>query len=142
MKYVVFKRLLLVLATVLLLPFFVLCQDEDDVIKVDSSIVVVNATIRDAKNQPVSGLKQAQFRIFEDGVEQQIATFESEEAPFAAIVLFDTSGSMEQRISIARSAAINFLDGLRGDDMASIYKFDSTVAEVQTFSGSRDVNDK
>lgn len=119
-----------------------LSQDEDEVIRVDSSIVVMNATIRDAQNRPVSGLNQSQFKVFEDGVEQSIASFDSQESPFAAIILFDTSGSMSERISIARSAAINFLAGLRAGDSAAIYRFDSKVAQVQDFSESRDVSDR
>lgn len=115
---------------------------DDEVVRVDSSIVVMNATIRDVHDRPVSGLIQKDFKIFEDGEQQQIVSFETQEAPFAAVILFDTSGSMEERISIARSAAINFLDGLRGDDVAAIYRFDSKTDLVQTFSDSRDVSDK
>jgi Ca-activated chloride channel homolog len=129
-----------VLAAFVALPIF--GQGDDDVVRVDSSIVVLNATIRDASNRPVMGLRRADFKIFDNGVQQQIASFETQEAPFAAVVLFDTSGSMESRISIARSATINFLDGLRNDDVAAIYKFDSKVEMVQDFSASRDVSDK
>jgi Ca-activated chloride channel family protein len=128
------------IAFVAILPAF--GQGDDEVVRVDSSIVVMNATIRDASNRPVTGLRQTDFKIFDNGVQQQIASFETQEAPFAAIILFDTSGSMESRISIARSATINFLDGLRTDDVAAIYKFDSKVDMVQDFSASRDVTDK
>ncbi len=114
-------------------------NSEDDTIKVESSIVVLNATVADTKNKIVSGLRQAQFKIFEDGVEQKIEFFEAEETPFAAVILIDTSGSMEQRVSLARSATINFLDGLRTKDVAAIYNFDSKVSLVQDFSNSRDI---
>jgi Ca-activated chloride channel family protein len=120
---------------------FVNAQD-DDVVRVESSIVVLNATIRDSHDRPVNGLTQKDFKVFEDGEQQQIVSFETQEAPFAAVILFDTSGSMEERISSARSAAINFLDGLRADDVAAIYKFDSKADLVQDFSDSRDISDK
>lgn len=131
---------LLAIASVLLVS--VSKAQDDDIVRVDSSIVVLNATIRDAQNKPISGLTQKDFKIFEDGEPQQIISFESQEAAFAAVILFDTSGSMEERISIARSAAINFLDGLRGDDVAAIYRFDSKTDLVQDFSDSRDISDK
>ncbi|MFN6964805.1 MAG: VWA domain-containing protein [Pyrinomonadaceae bacterium] len=115
---------------------------DDDVIAVDSSIVVMNAVVRDAQDRAVLGLQRSHFSIFEDGVEQAIAAFESHEAPFAAVILLDTSGSMQSRISAARSAAINFLDGLRPGDVAAVYRFDSRVTEVQEFSGSRDVSER
>ena len=95
--------------------------------------------ISDNRGKTVSGLKQSQFKIFEDGKEQKIDFFQSQETPFAAIILLDTSGSMESRVSMARSAAINFLDGLRPDDVAAIYNFDSKVSLVQDFSNSRDI---
>jgi hypothetical protein len=48
---------------------------------------------------------------------------------------------MEERVSLARSAAIRFLDGLRSDDNSSIYTFDSKVSLIQEFSNQRDVTD-
>ena len=130
------------ISVILLISYIGIAAQEDDVIKVDSSIVVLNATIRDSQNRPVSGLQKSQFKIFEDGVEQQLSSFDTEESPFAAIVLLDTSGSMAERISMARSAAITFLDGLRGGDLTAIYHFDSKVTRVQDFSESRDVADR
>lgn len=126
-----------------ILSFSVLAQTEDTtVIAVDSSTVVMNATILDRNGSHVSGLKRALFSIFEDGIEQQIDFFEAEETPFAAVILLDSSGSMEERISLARAAAIRFLDGLRLNDNAAIYRFDSKVNLVQDFSNSRDVTEK
>jgi Ca-activated chloride channel family protein len=46
---------------------------------------------------------------------------------------------MEERFSLARSAAIRFLDGLRAEDVAAVYRFDSKVERVQEFSGGRDL---
>jgi Ca-activated chloride channel homolog len=117
-------------------------QDDDEIINVDSSMVVLNATITDLRGKSVTGLKQNQFRVLEDGQEQKVDFFEAEETPFAAVILMDTSGSMEGNISLARSAAINFLDGLRTDDVTAIYNFDSKVLIVQDFSNSRDIVEK
>lgn len=112
---------------------------DDDVITVDSSLVVLNAAVTDVNGKPVKALKQADFKLFEDGKEQKISLFETENTPFAAVILIDTSGSMETRVSLARSAAIKFLEGLRTDDVASIYNFDSKISQVQDFSNSRDI---
>lgn len=114
----------------------------DDVITVDSSIVVLNASVTDAGGKAVHGLSQNLFHIFEDGIEQRVESFGAEETPFAAVILLDTSGSMEDRVTLARAAAITFLDGLRPDDAAAIYNFDSKVSMVQDFSNSRDMRDK
>lgn len=136
-------RILLPLTFVILLfSFSISAQDDDDVVSVDSSLVVLNATITDPSGKHVAGLKQDQLTILENGSEQEIAFFAAEETPFAAVILLDTSGSMEQRVSLARSAAIRFLDGLRESDVAEIYRFDSRVTNVQKFSSSRDVSEK
>ena len=132
--------------TFLLLINLVFCSSSlfaqvEEVIKVDSSLVVLNATITDTSGKPVNGLKQPLFKILEDGKEQAVVFFESQSTPFAAVILIDTSGSMETRVSLARSAAMNFLDGLRTDDMVSIYNFDTKVSLVQEFSNSRDIAD-
>ena len=121
-------------------------SDDDEPIRVESSIVVLNATVTDANGKFVKGLKQNQFQVFEDGKEQKIESFQAEETPFAAVILIDSSGSMTvresnmvfERVRIARSAAISFLDFLRSDDMVAIYRFDSKVEMVQDFSSNRD----
>jgi Ca-activated chloride channel family protein len=132
-------RFLLIPVVLVSLSLCAAAQDDDDIIKVDSNLVVLNATVIDGKGLPMLGLRQRSFHIFEDGVEQKIQFFESEETPFAAVILIDTSGSMEERIGLARSAAITFLGGIRDDDMAAIYNFDSDVRLIQDFSQSRDV---
>ena len=118
-------------------------QDKDsDEINVDSSLVVLNALVTDKSGKSVFGIKQNEFKVFEDGEEQTLDFFQSQETPYAAIILMDTSGSMEQRVTLARSAAIAFLDGLRSSDNVAIYNFDSKVSLVQDFSNSRDMRDK
>jgi Ca-activated chloride channel family protein len=117
-------------------------SQEDEVVKVDSSLVVLNATITDADGKPVTGLAKDRFTVFENGVQQKIEFFSAEETPFAAVILLDTSGSMEDRVSMARAAAIRFLAGLRESDMTAIYRFDSKVALVQNFSEMRDIDDR
>jgi Ca-activated chloride channel homolog len=117
-------------------------QDDDDVIRVNTDLVVLNVTVADKAGQYVKGLKVSDFKIYEDGVEvspNTIASFSLQESPYAAVVLLDSSGSMEARFSLARSAAIRFLDGLRPEDVAAVYRFDSKVERVQEFSGGRDL---
>jgi Ca-activated chloride channel family protein len=114
-------------------------QDED-VISVNTNLVVLNVTATNTAGEFVHGLKRADFTVFEDGREQQITNFSEEETPFAVALLLDVSGSMEGRVSLARSAAIRFLDGLRADDVAAVYSFQSKIEQIQEFSGSRDLS--
>lgn len=135
--------LLCALSLIILLSIAVAAQDDDDeVVRINTDLVVMNVTVVDAQGKFVHGLKRSDFKVFEDGREQPaeiISTFSTEETPFAAVILLDTSGSMESRMTLARSAAIRFLDGLRPDDVAAVYKFDAEVERVQDFSPSRDL---
>jgi VWFA-related protein len=114
-------------------------QDDDDVVRVNTDLVVVNVTVADSAGKYARGLRLADFKLLEDGKEQKISSFGSEETPFAAAVLLDFSGSMEKRVSLARSAAIRFLDGLREEDVAAVYRFDSEIERLQDYSPSRDL---
>src|SRR5687768_16710773 len=135
-------RLLSLLVILIVSAFVAVAQDDDDVVRTDTDLVVLNLTVTDKNGQYVKGLKRSDFKIYEDGVEvkkESITSFSLQEAPYAAVVLLDSSGSMEARFTIARSAAIRFLDGLRPEDVAAVYRFDSKVERVQEFSGGRDL---
>jgi Ca-activated chloride channel homolog len=117
-------------------------QDDDDVVRTNTDLVVLNVTVTDKAGQYVRTLKAKDFKVFENGTEippSAMVTFGFHESPYAAVVLLDSSGSMETRFSLARSAAIRFLDGLREEDVAAVYRFDSSVERIQEFSGGRDL---
>jgi Ca-activated chloride channel homolog len=114
-------------------------ESDEDVVRVESDLVILNVTVTDKQGHYVHKLTRPDFKIFEDGREQQVGFFSVEETPFAAAILLDTSGSMESRITLARAAAIRFLEGLREEDMASVYHFDSEVEQLQDFSPGRDL---
>lgn len=148
MKYEkIFRRALFSLSLIAsIFSFQIFAQvDDSDEINVDSTLVVLNAVVTDKNGKSVFGIKREEFKIFEDGIEigeQAIDSFQLQETPYAAVVLMDTSGSMEQRVSLARSAAITFLDGLRSSDNVAIYDFNSKVSLVQDFSNTRDMFEK
>jgi Ca-activated chloride channel homolog len=130
------------LFTLLLTASLVALAQDEDVIRTTTENVVLNVTVTDKSGQYVKGLKASDFKVYEDGVEvkpEAFASFALQESPYAAVVLLDSSGSMEARFTLARSAAIRFLDGLREEDVAAVYRFDSKVERVQEFSGGRDL---
>jgi|SRR6185369_10602497 len=114
-------------------------QDQDDVLRINTDLVVLNVTVLDADGKFVPGLTRNDFKVLEDRAEQTISAFSAEETPFAAAILLDTSGSMESRMTLARSAAIRFLDGLRETDVAAVYSFDAKVERWNDFSPGRDL---
>ena len=133
---------LLICSLLLSLAAVVQAQQDDDVVRVNTNLVVLNVTVTDRSGQFVPGLRRSDFKIFEDGKEvpqSASASFSAQETPFASVILLDTSGSMESRLSLGRSAAIRFLDGLRDEDVAAVYKFDNKIERLQDFSGGRDL---
>ncbi|MDQ3175912.1 MAG: VWA domain-containing protein [Acidobacteriota bacterium] len=117
-------------------------QQDDDVVRVNTDLVVLNVTVTDKAGEYVPGLRLSDFKVYEDGKEvpaRVISNFGVHESPFASVVLLDTSGSMESRLSLGRSAAIRFLDGLRPEDVAAVYKFDYKIEQLQDFSAGRDL---
>lgn len=125
-----------------LCPRTISAQQDDEVIRTNTELVVLNVTVTDKGGQYVPGLRLSDFAVFEDGKQipfEVISSFSVHESPFASVVLLDTSSSMESRLSLARSAAIRFLDRLRDEDVAAVYKFDSKVEQLQEFSGGRDL---
>jgi Ca-activated chloride channel homolog len=114
-------------------------QDQDDVLRISTDLVVLNVTVLDANGKFVSGLGKKDFQVLEDRAEQTISGFSAEETPFAAAILLDTSGSMKTRMTLARSAAIRFLDGLREGDVAAVYSFDTKIERWNDFSPGRDL---
>lgn len=113
--------------------------EDDEVVRVNADLVVLNVTVTDAGGQYVHKLSHRDFKVLEDGVEQRVSLFSVEETPFAAAILLDTSGSMETRLTLARAAAVRFLDGLREEDVASVYHFNSKVEQLSDFSPGRDL---
>jgi Ca-activated chloride channel family protein len=114
-------------------------QQDEDVVRVNADLVVLNATVLDKQGNFVSGLRRSDFRVLEDGQEQQLSSFGAEDTPFAAAIVIDTSGSMDNRMTLARGAAISFLNGLRDEDVAAVYSFDHKVERWQDFSPGRDL---
>lgn len=89
---------------------------QDDVIRVDTNLVSVPVTVLDRDGRYVTNLKKENFQIFEDGIEQEIALFESVEEPFTIYFLLDVSGSMSNEIENLTNAANAFAGKLRSED--------------------------
>lgn len=113
----------------------------DQAIRLHSDLVVVNVTVTDAKGKYASGLAPRDFFIFEDGQPQSVSSMSTEEAPFAAAILIDMSGSMEYKFGMVRGAAASFLEHITGDDQVAVYGFNIKIRQFQDFSNARDISD-
>jgi Ca-activated chloride channel family protein len=77
-------------------------------IAVDVNLVLVNVTVTDDWNRIVTGLDKENFSVLEGSEVQQVRHFSSEDAPISLGVIFDMSGSMNDKIMKAREAVIEF----------------------------------
>ena len=108
--------------------------EQAPVFRTGTNIVSLNVTVTDPRKQPVAGLTQADFSIFEDGVQQQVRFFESRHVPLDLILLIDTSSSMRDKMSVVHEAAVGFLKTIRGDDRGAVVAFSDGVEVLQTLT--------
>ena len=76
-------------------------------------LVQIPVTIFDDKGTVATGLTKSDFRLFEDGVEQNILYFERERIPVSFVILADLSSSMTRKIPFVQEAALSLLDSLQ-----------------------------
>jgi Ca-activated chloride channel homolog len=103
-------------------------------VKVD--LVLVNATVTDPYNRLVTGLEKENFQIFEDGVQQEVATFSSEDIPVSIGVIFDMSGSMSDKVDKARQSAVQFFRTANPQDEFFLVSFNERAELTSRFTSS------
>lgn len=115
--------------------------DKDVEFELRNDTVLVNVVVTQG-SKFTGGLAAADFAVTEDGAPQKIDYLFTEETPFAAAILLDTSGSMEYKLRLARVAAARFTDRTRADDRVAVFLFGSSVKRLQDFKpGGRDLDD-
>jgi VWFA-related protein len=98
--------------------------DENDVLRVDTDLVVIPTQIYSRDGKIVAGLKKEEFKIFEDDVEQELAYFSGEEQPFTVALVLDMSYSSIFKLEEIQAAAFTFINQLRPDDKVMVISFD------------------
>lgn len=102
--------------------------DEDDIVRVATTLVTVPVSVLDRNGKYIPNLRQSDFQLFEDNKPQEIAYFSSVEAPFTVALVIDTSGSTETRIREIQEAANTFVNQLRPDDRVMVVSFDDRIS--------------
>ncbi|MFL6285875.1 MAG: VWA domain-containing protein [Pyrinomonadaceae bacterium] len=110
---------------------------EDEVVRVNATLVTVPVSVLDRDGRFIPGLRKDDFRIFEDGTEQQVAYFATTEEPFTVALVIDTSGSTRFKLEDIQDAAIAFLDQLRPADKVIVVSFDDSVRVLSEATSDR-----
>jgi Ca-activated chloride channel family protein len=101
-----------------------------------TEMTLVNVTVTDPYGRLVTGLEQENFRVFEDGSEQEIMKFSSEDVPVSIGVIFDMSGSMSDKIDKSRLAAVQFFRTANPQDEFFLINFNDRAQLVSPFTES------
>ena len=96
-------------------------------IVVDTRLVTIPVRVMDRRGGFVPGLKKENFKVFEDGVEQEVALFSNDAQPFTVALVLDMSYSAKFKAAEIQNAAIEFIDQLRPDDRITVISFDEEV---------------
>jgi VWFA-related protein len=113
--------------------------NDDDVLRIDTTLVTLPVSVMDGNGRYVPHLRQEDFRIYEDGVEQQIAHFSTVEQPFTIALLLDASGSTRFRFRDIQAAASALVDQLRSNDQVIVISFGDKVRILSEATANKDV---
>src|SRR6185295_14231686 len=140
----IFARLLFIAVALFTISLSAAAQVEpaDDVVRVSTNLVTVPISVLDRNGRFIPGLKQEQFHLFENGIAQDIAYFDSADKPFTVALLLDISDSTKFKLKEIQDAAIAFTEQLRPEDRVIVVAFDSRVNIISEATSDREALQK
>jgi len=99
-------------------------------LKVDVTLVNVVMTVQDAEGRFVTDLKESDFKIYEDGVEQKAAVFEKEDVGSAVGLLLDNSLSMVDVLPVMKTGILDFADHTKSFQELFVMTFGTRVRTI------------
>jgi VWFA-related protein len=111
----------------------------ESTLRVDSSLVLIPAQVTTREGAPIMDLKRKDFRIFEDGSEQEITYFAKDDAPVSIGLLLDSSGSMRNKKQKSSEAAAAFFKTVNSEDEFFLIQFDERPKLAVPFTKDTDL---
>ena len=114
---------------------------EGEVVRIDTELVTLNVRVIDRNNRPIDNVRENEFHIFEDGVEQPIAFFTRQEVPISYGLAVDTSGSLRSQLLSVIDAGKSIINSNKPGDETFLVRFISSdkIETVQDFTSSKDL---
>jgi len=112
-------------------------QDDDELVRVNTNLVVLNVGVADRRGSAVTDLSRQDFAVYEDGVRQQIVSFEPATAPFSLVLLLDMSGSTLNFRQTLKQSALRFIDALGPEDRVAVVSFNRKISTLAEFTPNR-----
>ena len=96
-----------------------------------------NASVLDRNGRAISGMRESDFTVWENGIERRVTDVSPANEPFNLVLLLDVSGSVEERMDFIRKAARDFLRTASPQDRISIISFRDDIQVISDFSTDR-----
>lgn len=112
-------------------------EQKDEPLKIDTTLIYVPVRVMDKDGKYIPDLQAKDFKIYEDGVEQEVEHFSAVDDPFNVVLLLDTSGSTRFKIEDIQDAAVTFTEQLRPQDRVMVVSFDQKVWVDSEFTNDR-----
>jgi VWFA-related protein len=109
---------------------------QDAVFRSDTRLVVLHASVVDRQGKLVTNLPQKAFKVYENGVEQQIRIFRREDVPVSLGLVIDNSGSMKPRRETVEAATLNLVKASNKEDRVFIVNFNDEAYLDVPFTAS------
>ncbi|MBK6722136.1 MAG: VWA domain-containing protein [Acidobacteria bacterium] len=100
---------------------------EEEVLKIETNLISIPVSVFDKYGLYIPGLRQSDFKIFENGIEQKIEYFGVQDKPFTVALLIDTSPSAQYKIEEIHAAAEAFVAQLSPQDRVIVIEFHGNV---------------
>jgi VWFA-related protein len=111
-------------------------QGEGYVLHTDVEEVILNATVLSNGNQLVQNLKRDNFQVFEDGVKQNIVSFQHTDLPVSIALVIDNSGSMSKKRPSVNKSALDLVEASNPQDEAFVVNFSDEAYIDQEFTSN------
>lgn len=113
-------------------------KDDEEVIRVNTELVTLTATVTDKNGRYRADLKRGDFAVYENGAEQKLEYFNTgDRVPMSLGIVFDTSGSMEDKIEGVRDAVEHFVKSVAPGDEIFLVRFSDDAELVQDFTDDK-----
>jgi Ca-activated chloride channel family protein len=106
-------------------------------LSVNVKMVLVDTVVRDRTGRIIDNLKREDFRLYEDGVEQEIQSYSRDQLPLAVALVVDHSGSVSPYIDELRRIANRTLQQLKPGDKVALFAFARNVERVVDLTTDR-----
>lgn len=119
-------------------------DDPNEDIRIDTELVNLNVRVIDRNNRSINNLKKSDFKVYEDGVLQDVEYLSQTEVPTNYTLVVDNSGSMRFLLEKVIEASKIIIENNKTGDETSIIRFvgSDKIEVLQDFTESKtDLND-